>query len=334
MTPHTPSPPPSDRDGAGAHPDVDTLADLSEDLLAPADAALIRRHLADCPDCADAYAALAEVTRLLGDAPAPPMPEDIAARIDAALAAAAETAAPEPDAPAVPGHPAPARTAPPGRRGGPADPSRPGSGSGSGSGSGTGPATGPGRPRRRRTGRILLGTAALAAVLSLGSLLVTQPWQAGDGASSTAASDSGHAAALAPGSRSPKAAAEGVPEYRDDQLADQVRRLLGAASGPAVPGSGTHTDVQPGIGAEGTVPTGKATRSPATTASPPPACVSLAAGHPGQAPLAAGPGRYGTDPVTALVYPLDGRTDLMDVYLVTPDCPGATVLLHRTVPVP
>ncbi|MFJ1705318.1 zf-HC2 domain-containing protein [Kitasatospora sp. NPDC088346] len=330
MTPHTPSPPPSDRDGAGApdpndasaHPDVETLADLAEDLLDPADAAPLRQHLTGCPDCADTYAALTEVALLLGADPAPTMPEDVADRIDAALAAAAaeRTPAPEPGTPAV----APARTAPPG---GPAGPSRPGAGTG------RGPATGPGRPRRRRTGRILLGTAALAAVLSLGSLLITQPWQSGAGpASSAAGSDSGHAAALAPGNRSPKAAAEGAPEYREDQLAQQVRDLLASASAPAVPGS--HTDVQPGIGAEGSVPPGTATGSPTAPTSPPPACVTLAAGHPGRAPLAAGPGRYGTDPVTALVYPLDGRTDLMDVYLVTPDCPGAKVLLHRTVPAP
>ncbi|MER8183292.1 zf-HC2 domain-containing protein [Kitasatospora sp. NPDC094015] len=311
MTPHTPSPHP-DRAPAD-HPDIELLADLAEDLLDPARANELRRHLAGCPECADTYAALAEVSALLGDGEPEPMPADVAARIDAALAEAAATGSPVPT---------PSRSGPPSRPGQPAAPGR------TGPGGTTAPAgAGPGRPRRRR-GRVLLGTAALAAVLSLGSWLLTQPWQDAGGAGTAAGSAPGRSAAVAPGDRSPRAAGSGSTEYREDQLADQVRELLTRQTGsPASAEGHPSAQLQPGDGGPGTAGT---PQPPAT----PPACVGEAAGHPGQPPLAAAPGRYGTDPVTALVYPAPGRTDLMDVYLVTPDCPGATVLLHRTVPAP
>ncbi|WP_019633665.1 anti-sigma factor family protein [Actinomadura atramentaria] len=70
-----------------AHLDYDTLADLAEGLLDDERAASVDEHLAVCAECRDRSADLADVPRLLADAPVPAMPDDLAARIDAALAA-------------------------------------------------------------------------------------------------------------------------------------------------------------------------------------------------------------------------------------------------------
>ncbi len=72
-----------------AHLDYDTLADLAEGLLADSRAASADAHLADCAECRGRSAEIADVTRLLADAPMPPMPAELASRIDDALAAEA-----------------------------------------------------------------------------------------------------------------------------------------------------------------------------------------------------------------------------------------------------
>lgn len=79
----------STTDKAG-HPDVEEISDLTEGLLPPARTADVRRHLDDCTLCADVYDSLEEIRGLLGTLPGPPrMPDDVAGRIDAALAAEA-----------------------------------------------------------------------------------------------------------------------------------------------------------------------------------------------------------------------------------------------------
>lgn len=70
------------------HPDVAEIADLAEGLLPTTRTTEVRQHLESCELCADVYASLTEIQGLLGTLPAPaPMPDDVAARIDAALAA-------------------------------------------------------------------------------------------------------------------------------------------------------------------------------------------------------------------------------------------------------
>ncbi|MDT0567957.1 hypothetical protein RM704_10820 [Streptomyces sp. DSM 3412] len=79
----------STTDTAG-HPEVTEISDLSEGLLPPARTADVRRHLDECPLCSDVHASLEEIRSLLGTLPGPPrMPDDVAGRIDAALAAEA-----------------------------------------------------------------------------------------------------------------------------------------------------------------------------------------------------------------------------------------------------
>ncbi|MCT7351466.1 hypothetical protein N4P33_04675 [Streptomyces sp. 15-116A] len=72
------------------HPDVAEISDLTEGLLPPERTADVRRHLDTCELCADVRASLEEIRGLLGTMPGPPrMPDEIAGRIDAALAAEA-----------------------------------------------------------------------------------------------------------------------------------------------------------------------------------------------------------------------------------------------------
>ncbi|MFB7632457.1 anti-sigma factor family protein [Streptomyces sp. NPDC056149] len=185
---------------AGEHPEVAEISDLTDGLLSPSHTAELRDHLAGCALCEDVYASLEEIRGLLGSLPGPTrMPADVAERIDAALAAEAllNSAAAEgkpgvsretpPSAATVPRETsldpvsvsretsaaplsvsretsvqAPPRAAaavpPPGKARGSSGPGR----------------RAPGRrsSRSRRWPRILLGSAAAAAVLGVGGLLL------------------------------------------------------------------------------------------------------------------------------------------------------------------
>jgi hypothetical protein len=72
-----------------AHLDYDVLADLAEGLLDDAKAISAQEHLAGCDECRDRAAELSEVSRVLAEAPVPPMPAHLVDRLDAALAAEA-----------------------------------------------------------------------------------------------------------------------------------------------------------------------------------------------------------------------------------------------------
>ncbi|MGK4582106.1 hypothetical protein [Kitasatospora sp. HPMI-4] len=354
MTSRTPSW--TTADGADRHPDIELLADLAEGLVAPEPASDLHRHLAGCPDCEDTFAALAEVRSLLGAVEAPPLPADVAERIDAALAAeAAHLAAAEPlraeaqPAGAQPAEPQPtdsdrlsgraaptertvrpaqAVPAPPNR---PADRARPGSPATATSGPDR--AGGPGRSapagRRRRRGRLVLGAAALIAVLGIGGLIVwqNQPEIRRDSTTATAASGPVQTPAGTPGANGTDAQhpavapADGTQLFQDDQLTAQIHQLVAAKAAPKAPspaGAQPEKAETPALGSR--------------LSSGVPGClVGVTAGITGS-PLAVGHGRYDGSEVTALVYPLPDRPDSLDVYLVTPSCPGAAVLLHRVLP--
>ncbi|MFF5534484.1 hypothetical protein ACFY71_18715 [Streptomyces cinerochromogenes] len=181
----------STTDTAG-HPDVAEISDLTEGLLAPDRSTDIQRHLDACESCADVHASLEEIRDLLGSMPElEAMPVDVAARIDAALAAEAPLAfvgedtagrvsretsphteraadrtaegATERATERATDHPSdPAADRPAGR---------------------PRAATGPGRKeakRGRRRGRFVLGAVLTAAVLGAGSLVLTSLGDNGD----------------------------------------------------------------------------------------------------------------------------------------------------------
>ncbi|MFH0175208.1 hypothetical protein ACIA6D_07835 [Streptomyces cacaoi] len=155
------------------HPDVAEISDLTEGLLAPSRSADVRRHLDACELCADVHTSLEEIRGLLGTLPGPPrMPDDVAHRIDAALAAEAllNATAPESadasptvgvvttdaDALHVSRETTTATDRPAGRA--------------------RATTTGPGRKDRKRGGRrkiAVLGAVFTVAALGLGSVLVS-----------------------------------------------------------------------------------------------------------------------------------------------------------------
>ncbi|MCH0564403.1 MULTISPECIES: hypothetical protein [unclassified Streptomyces] len=176
------------------HPDVAEISELTEGLLPQTRTADVRRHLDTCDLCADVHASLEEIRGMLGTLPGPPrMPEDIAGRIDAALAAEAllDATAPEPaeqnesgpstDLPDEPG----TRSTTDDRH----DVSRETSATDRPSGHARTASTGPGRKNRTRRVRrraAVLGTVLGAAALGLGTVLVSSLMGGGESGTTAA----------------------------------------------------------------------------------------------------------------------------------------------------
>jgi hypothetical protein len=207
------------------HPDVTEISDLAEGLLTPSRSSEVRRHLDGCAPCADVYTTLEEIRGLLGSLPGPTrMPDDIAGRIDAALAAEAR-----PEEPSDRTRVSRETTSSVDRPGGRAAVS----------------STGPGRKRRPRNGRrrtAALGAVVAVAALGLGSVVVSS---LGGGDSS-------------PGDPGRSARAD---TYSEEKLNTEVAALLaddrpgrGAGSSPAQSfgaesgtGAQNHVFTQPAV---------------------------------------------------------------------------------------
>jgi hypothetical protein len=76
--------------GRQSHPESGVLAEFRAGLVTGRHGARIASHLAACDQCAGVSDQLAEVSVLLAAAPVPAMPDDLARRMDLALAAEAE----------------------------------------------------------------------------------------------------------------------------------------------------------------------------------------------------------------------------------------------------
>ncbi|MEU5242793.1 hypothetical protein AB0G81_01515 [Streptomyces asoensis] len=299
------------------HPDVTEISDLTEGLLTPSRSADVRRHVDGCELCADVHASLEEIRGLLGDLPGPArMPDDVAQRIDAALAAEAlldatmekETEVPRTtDAPATPDAPHVSReTTPAAVTTTAAD--RP-------SGRARTTTTGPGRKERPRRGRrkaAVLGAVLTAAALGLGSVLVSS--LTGGGSPGTSAHGT-----------------NGPDTFSAGRLQGQVTGLLTKTGGSPAP---RNQSMQ---GEPDTASSGAA--SPRTLLQPPavPPCVQKGIGRSDSA-LATQAGTYqGTDALL-VVLPDPSDSSRVDAYLMDSTCverPSsgpATVLLHHSYP--
>lgn len=273
------------------HPDVAEISDLTEGLLAPARSAEVRRHLDACDLCADVHASLEEIRGLLGDLPGPPrMPDDVAGRLDAALAAEALLDATAPDTehaqetvPAVAGD----TDAPPVSRETTTAADRP-----SGHARST---TGPGRKGRRNDRRgnrrrvAVLGAVFTAAALGLGSVLVSSLTGGGGN----------------PGSAPHQSTAPDT--FSASKLHTQVTDLLAKAGGSRSPSS-------MGIQGEPDTQTPKILRQPTV-----PPCVQQGIGR-SEAVLATETGTYkGTDAVL-VVLPDASDSTRVDAYIMDTAC--------------
>lgn len=175
----------TDTDG---HPEVAEISALIEDILPPDRSAALRDHLTGCTLCADVHRSLEEIRALLGTLPGPVrMPEDIAGRIDAALAAEALVSAGTATT-TVSGMP---DGSPGGSTATDADVSRettPGLRRPGGRPAGS---TGPGRGRRRRLLGAMLAAACTAIAFTGGAVLIHSFTSQGTGTTPSASQTSG-----------------------------------------------------------------------------------------------------------------------------------------------
>lgn len=212
------------------HPDVSEISDLTEGLLQPSREAELRRHIGACEECAEIHSSLEEIRALLGEGgPLPErMPEDVADRIDAALASEAATAAPAP----IAEPPVSRETAADGSTAAPRPAGRPRG------------ATGPGRsPARRRRRTVILGTAFGAAAVGMSVFLLQSVQVSQDSAGKMA--DSGVSAAE--GSR--EDFSKGTLEGRVHTLLSEAEASEAAGDAPGKPSMDTKSspgDLPPG----------------------------------------------------------------------------------------
>ncbi|WP_406284510.1 anti-sigma factor family protein [Embleya sp. NBC_00896] len=280
------------------HIDVEVLSDLVEGLLAPEREAELAAHLAECDECRDTRDSLAEIRELLGDLPVEPMPADVAARIDGALALAALP----PPRPAEAPSPTPAR---------PTDPPRSAEHT-----EHTVVSLDAARKRRRR-GPLLLAAAAVAAVtLGITVIVGSDGDSRHSGGSSSDAKANAPAAAPAPSAASRPSGSGEKPNsdtkeqtpkppsavdfrvYTDDGLPEQVSRLLS-----------------------------RSTPAPKQSL---PACVAAAVGPGADKPLATDTGIYRNTRVWVVV--LDGKADTrVRVTIVDASC-GAPASTRPSTP--
>ncbi|HYJ66830.1 MAG TPA: zf-HC2 domain-containing protein [Nocardioidaceae bacterium] len=69
------------------HPDAVDLAEYAEGVLDASRQQAVEDHVRDCADCSTVLTDLAGVPELLAQVPIPPMPDDVATRLDQAIAA-------------------------------------------------------------------------------------------------------------------------------------------------------------------------------------------------------------------------------------------------------
>lgn len=290
--------------GQGPHPEVSELSDWSEGLLPAEREAAVRAHVDGCGLCADVVVSLEEIRGLLGTLPVEPMPADVAARIDAALAhVPRETSTAASGAGgASPGSGGAAHTpgAPGGRPSGPTGPGRTGS-----TRSGHG-----GRGARRR--RTLLASGYAAAVLALGGV-VYGIVEAGGSSSNGAQTDSSTAKTHA-----------GAGADSADSVASSVRALL--AQQPGQDGAATDRGNSPMLSK--TPHPDVAPAGPAAV----PSCV-LSATHRAQQPIASEREVFQGVDAYLLLLPHPADSARVDAFVVnascTPTAPG-TVLFQGT----
>ena len=289
------------------HPDVSEISDLTEGLLSPSRTAEVREHLDSCPLCADVRASLEEIRGLLGTLPgAHRMPDDVAGRIDAALAAEALLNATTPEEAAHVSRetslsPQQAETTPADR---PAGHAR--------------AATGPGRshkaPRRRKA---VLGAVLGAAAVGMSVLLLQSLQPTGGNSADSAKKDT-----------SVSTATGDSQDFSASGLQTRVQALLATSSGQP------EQRIEKGPSIEGQT----SPASPRTLERPAvPPCIQKGTGRT-ESPIAFEQGEYKGDNAYLVVLPHATDSKQVEAYVIDAACvdtaPAATgkLLLTNTYP--
>jgi hypothetical protein len=305
------------------HPDVSEISELTEGLLSPSRTAEVSRHVDDCALCGDVRSALEEIRGLLGTLPAPArMPDDVADRIDAALAAEADVSR-ETEAAAEQGQEAGDQEA----RGPEAENRATQSNVADRPAGHPRAAGGPGRRSARRRRRIVLGTALGAAAVGM-SVLMLQMVQASQDSSGSKAADMGVSASKA-----------GASAFSGSPLSQRVHTLLSNAEAfppkhPNAEKQAPSVDVQSTPGGEHPAASASDTPLVAPVASVP-ACVQLSTGRK-TAALAVEEGTYEGTNAFLVVLPHETDAALVQAYVIDASCvrtdPAGTgdLLLTRT----
>lgn len=297
------------------HPDVSEISDLTEELLSPSRTTEVRRHVDGCGICAEVLVSLEEIRGLLGALPAPErMPDDIADRIDAALAAepfhasddaadvSRETAALVEHAQEA-GNQETEGQETRGREIQPTLADRP-----TGHPSAT---TGPGRRPARRRRRIVLGAALGAAMVGVSVLMLQTVQNAADSAGASKAADSG---VSAPG--------DGANTFSGSPLSQRVEVLLNStgmpASGESDEKRAPSVEMQSTPDSESSAPPSPKTplRTPAVTV---PACIQQGIGR-RTAALAIEEGDYEGTHAYLVVLPHQTDATLVQAYVMDASC--------------
>ncbi|MGW3738534.1 anti-sigma factor family protein [Streptomyces sp. NPDC005148] len=298
------------------HPDVSEISDLTEGLLSPSRTAEVRRHVDECDICGEVLVSLEEIRGLLGAMPAPErMPDDIADRIDAALAAeppasdAAADVSRETQAVVEHGQEAGdqetesqetrSRETQPTLADRPAGHPR--------------ATTGPGRRPAQRRRRIVLGTALGAAMVGVSVLMLHTVQNSADsaGASKATAADSGVS--------TPKG---GMNAFSGSLLSRRVEALLNSTGTPA---SGESDDKRaPSVEMQST-PETESSRSPSpktplrTPAVTVPTCIQQGIGR-RTAALAIEEGTFEGTHAYLVVLPHQTDATLVQAYVMDAGC--------------
>jgi hypothetical protein len=316
------------------HVDSETLAAFREELLPRRKAGQVAAHLAHCEQCTGLDAQLADLPGLLARTSAPPMPDALTARIEAALSAeaAARSAL----------NPAGAATEAAGTAAGAAGaadagavPSQPGDTAGghrSPRARRAWPGPGPGRSRLAL--RIAAAAAAIV-VIGGGGYGVSRLVSGGEAGQASTASG---AAAAAPEAKGPAASPEmGRVEHGTGSSGNKSRAASASPSKPAILSTGTNyrtgqlkAQVEAAL-ARGTVP-GPTPTHPVNGATALTSCLNRVAGN--QRPLLVDTARYNGKPATIIVLTTASAKTRRVVVVVGPGCSATQTDLITTTTIP